>query len=803
GNRIFDSATGVRYTAECGNVGGYAGGNNSDRYPIAYDFYQPGDPRPDGNGVFGSEAAGLELAAGDRVYTVDIGTVGQANSGDLMEVARLQDNAGNTGDGFTSLADINGDGRMDIAVMDGGRVYAWDPYTQQQIGTLYDVAGGAGGRINIGDFNGDGDVELGFAGQNEYVVLEYNPGNNTFGELWIRTGLDDGSQRTGSTLFDFDGDGVVEVVYSDEAFLYVYRGTDGQELLRIPSESGTRTEYPLVADVNGDGTAEIIVTAQFGNGPQFSGSGWVTVYTSANQPWVPTRPVWNQHGYNVVNVNDDLTIPAVQQDPLHPTLIADYNNFLVQTPVRNQAGVNTFPAADAMVSFVSANFDNCPLFIDITVTVTNTGAAPLPASTPIAVYDGNPLVVSAQLLDVFTIDQIIAPGDMLTLTRPIDLADYTEEFGVVYINVNDPGFSAAELPFTMDDFPATGTPECDYNNNVTPTPLQPCGEICDDGTDNDGDGITDEPNVFAPLTRGCAGATLPQFTADVGNGNGTYTVLSSVGTNVDADGQVTLGTNLLSYPDVDTIVFAFENCTDTVLVTIEDAEVPTLVCPGNQSLPLDETCSVSTPDLLNSIQRSDNCSAQNDITLAQSPAIGDPLSLGNNTITITATDEAGNMSTCTVTITTIDQISPQLNCTNELTVMANASCQGVIPDLGTATNATDNCTALGGLIIDQAPTAGTLISSNASNFVQTVQVSVMDESGNESTCAINVRIEDQTPATVVCPTGPTLVLDPNDCTSLLPDFLAQVTAEDNCSSGAQIQLIQNPSPGTILTTDGV
>ena len=31
------------------------------------------------------------------------------------------------------------------------------------------------------------------------------------------------------------------------------------ELAKIPSEAGTRTEYPLVADVNGDGAAEVIV----------------------------------------------------------------------------------------------------------------------------------------------------------------------------------------------------------------------------------------------------------------------------------------------------------------------------------------------------------------------------------------------------------------------------------------------------------------------------------------------------------------------------------------------------------------
>ena len=99
------------------------------------------------------------------------------------------------------------------------------------------------------DFDGDGDVELGFAGRNIYIVRDYSGsgGNNngTWSPLWQKTGLDDGSQRTGSTLFDFDGNGTVEVVYSEEENLFIYDGPTGTELFRITSRSGTRTESPI------------------------------------------------------------------------------------------------------------------------------------------------------------------------------------------------------------------------------------------------------------------------------------------------------------------------------------------------------------------------------------------------------------------------------------------------------------------------------------------------------------------------------------------------------------------------------
>lgn len=809
GGRIFDAATGILYTTEAVNNGAYAGASNSDRFPIVHDFFQPGDLIPGGGGaVFGPEAAGMEYAAGDSIYTFDF-TPGVAGSGDFQLASSLNDNTSTTGDGFTSIADINGDGRMDVAVMDGGRVYAWDPYTRMLIGSVFNVPNtGSGGRINIGDFNGDGDVELGFAGRNSYYVLQLEP-NNTFSILWQRTGLDDGSQRTGSTLFDFDGDGSNEVVYSEEAFLYILNGADGTELLRIPSEAGTRTEYPLVADVNGDGTAEIIVTSQDGNGPGFSGSGWVTVYTSANQPWVPTRPVWNQHGYNVVNINDDLTVPAIQQNPLNPALISNYNNFLVQSPIRTQSGVGNFPAADATIEVANdpitgnpiVNYDGCPSTIEVSLDVDNAGAATLPGTTPIAFYQGDPTQIQASLIDVVPIGEDIPPGDMEVVALNVDVSAYagTTDLTDVYIVVNDPGFAMADLPYDLaTDFPVTGTAECIYTNNLISLGALICVEVCDDTGDNDGDGLTDEPNINAPVITGCPGEALPQFTTDVGNSNGTYSVATPnpTGTTVDSDGVVTLGTTISSYPTTVDIIFDDGNCRDTVTVSIADTEAPAIICPGNRTQMVDANCAATVADLIDDVQRNDNCSATADLTVAQSPVANSALVLGENTITITVTDEAGNSSNCTTIITTVDQTQPQLNCVTSVDVVADAMCRGLIPDLSTQTNPTDNCTTSGNFSFSQIPTAGTLVNSNAANFTQAVVVTVMDEADNQQSCTINVRVLDQTPPTATCPANQNIVLDANTCMAVIGDYRSQVATADNCSSGAEIQLTQNPQPGS-------
>jgi hypothetical protein len=52
----------------------------------------------------------------------------------------------------------------------------------------------------------------------------------TNGVLWTRPSQDTSSAVTGSTTFDFEGDGRVEAVYADECFLRVYDGLSGDVL---------------------------------------------------------------------------------------------------------------------------------------------------------------------------------------------------------------------------------------------------------------------------------------------------------------------------------------------------------------------------------------------------------------------------------------------------------------------------------------------------------------------------------------------------------------------------------------------
>src|SRR5260221_8895296 len=96
-------------------------------------------------------------------------------------------------------------------------------------------------------------------------------------------------------------------------------------------------------------------------------------------------------------------------------------------------------------------------------------------------------------------------------------------------------------------------------------------------------------------------------------------------------------------------------------------------------------------------------------TLFRSPSAGTVLSGHNTTqlVTLTATDAAGNASSCSFTITLKDNVAPVISgCPSSGNVFVDASCECIIAAC-TAT-VTDNC----GATLTQTPTAGTVLSGH-------------------------------------------------------------------------------------------
>lgn len=143
------------------------------------------------------------------------------------------------------------------------------------------VPGGGGGAPTVSDYDGDGLPEVAVAGQAFLTVYDIDctasprpgglcqntnacedmsgvPGACPPGILWSRRTQDISSNITGSSVFDFEGDGKAEVVYADECFVRVYDGTDGSVLFSQYRSSCTWYENPIVADTDGNFRADLV-----------------------------------------------------------------------------------------------------------------------------------------------------------------------------------------------------------------------------------------------------------------------------------------------------------------------------------------------------------------------------------------------------------------------------------------------------------------------------------------------------------------------------------------------------------------
>ena len=156
----------------------------------------------------------------------------------------------------------------------------------------------------VHDFDGDGVAEFAMSSQNDYTLYEADA---TI--VWSSYVSDESGVAAG-TAFDFLGDGLAEAMYADESSLYVFDEL-GAKRFETPRTSVTGTEYPVVADVDNDGAAEIVVVSnQSPYGPRTSPT--VQVVRDVDERWVGARRIWNQHTYHVTNVREDGTIPQVE-----------------------------------------------------------------------------------------------------------------------------------------------------------------------------------------------------------------------------------------------------------------------------------------------------------------------------------------------------------------------------------------------------------------------------------------------------------------------------------------------------------
>jgi hypothetical protein len=157
------------------------------------------------------------------------------------------------------------------------------------------------------DFDGDGFVDIAIGAATGFTVL-----NRSLEPIYVYSDISQGMSAT--TAFDFLGDGQAEAIYADKDKLLFFDVANQKVVMEWP-HSGM-LDYPIVADVDGDGSAEVIVAS---GGTRGTVDGWpvwvektaptVQVLGDAEDRWIPTRRIWNMTTYHVTHVREDGTIP--------------------------------------------------------------------------------------------------------------------------------------------------------------------------------------------------------------------------------------------------------------------------------------------------------------------------------------------------------------------------------------------------------------------------------------------------------------------------------------------------------------
>jgi len=481
--KIFNAVSGVEL-ATIPEILGYSllyvGSGGNAIMPVFADF--------DNDGI-------LEFAGGNKVYKLNItnssGTAG--NSVTLWKSIT----ANGIGDGLTSVADIDLDGYLDVVVVRNGCMYAWKPYSgagsnSVLIASCPYSSTTAGSRALLTDVDNDGYPEILFTYAANVTAYKYVPTTQSLQQMWLKS-TSDLSGATTMTAFDFNQDGSVEIVYRDQSDMRIIDGVTGNNKSSFACVAPTASEYPAIVDLDRDGQADIVASSSTYDLNHDKHAKLIVFHSPANAVWAPARYVWNQHAYNSVNVNNDLTIPANNFNPATTFTSPDgvvrrpFNNFLQQATTLDQYGRPFAQLANLSITGEpSVEFGSDAISVEMEVC--NTGELALEPPMYVSVY-----TASGELVQTEALAQGLLPGECTTITLSIshEVLKTFENPYPLRIAVNDNGEGTAQFGGLQS--------ECDTTDNITHIDGRPCKMTVPNVITPNGDGIND---IFEPQLEG-------------------------------------------------------------------------------------------------------------------------------------------------------------------------------------------------------------------------------------------------------------------------------------------------------------
>jgi hypothetical protein len=389
--------------------------------------------------------------------------------------------------------------------------------------------------------------------------------------------------------------------------------------------------------------------------------------------------------------------------------------------------------------------------VSVTLTVTDDGGNVSTCDATVTVVDNiNPSITCPTNVSVNTNSGCTATG--VALGTPITADNCTD----VSVTNNAPvafPIGTTVVTWTVTDN-SGNTATCLQNVTVADASAPVIAACSSNISLNAGAACTAVATWSAPtVSDNCGGATI---TRTAGPASGT---------------AFTIGTTTITYTATDG---AGNTATCSFTVTVVDATVPVVVaCPSNISLNTGAACTAVATWFAPTV--TDNCSGAM-ISQTAGLASGSAFPLGVSTITYTATDGAGNISTCSFTVTVVDATVPDVvACPSNISLNTGAACTAVATWF--APTVTDNCS---GAMISQ--TAGLASGSAFPLGVSTITYTATDGAGNISTCSFTVTVNDVTAPAIACPANIVVGTGAGICGAVVN--YATPVGTDNCSGDA-------------------
>ncbi len=295
--------------------------------------------------------------------------------------------------------------------------------------------------------------------------------------------------------------------------------------------------------------------------------------------------------------------------------------------------------------------------------------------------------------------------------------------------------------------------------------------------------ITCPADISQPAEDGICGAAV-NYIAPIGTDAcpGAITILES-GLGSGAIFPVGISTETYTVTDA-----SGNSVSCSFTVTISDEQAPIISCPDDIAVDADAGL-CSTVVNFNAPTVTDNCDATVTPLQTAGLASGSAFPAGTTTITYSATDIAGNESTCSFDIVVDDTEAPDITCPGDIVLdAASGDCTTIVTYADPV--ATDNCSGVSYALID-GPASGTEFPVG----ITTVTYEATDGAGNTSECSFTVTVNEDVPPTIDCPANISVGNDAGICGATV-NYTAPV-GMDNCGD-ATTELIDGPAPGSLF-----